>query len=120
MRETTEKPAHLKINQTTKKKQKPQFRLRITTDFHVPTSLRKKIHLLQVKKGLTESHLCAFIGMTRNEVRGTVETAKPVLKIWAQKLQSSHASLQQKYCLWSVFVVHLNLLEHLLNFWGKN
>uniref|UniRef100_A0A8C1XC73 WD repeat domain 27 n=1 Tax=Cyprinus carpio TaxID=7962 RepID=A0A8C1XC73_CYPCA len=39
--------------------------------------------------------------MTRNEVRGTVETAKPVLKIWAQKLQSSHASLQQKAsCVW--------------------
>uniref|UniRef100_A0A673K4N9 Uncharacterized protein n=1 Tax=Sinocyclocheilus rhinocerous TaxID=307959 RepID=A0A673K4N9_9TELE len=40
-------------------------------------------------------------GMTGNEVRGTVETAKPVLKIWAQKLQSSHASLQQRgSCVW--------------------
>ncbi|XP_059373212.1 WD repeat-containing protein 27-like isoform X1 [Carassius carassius] len=40
-------------------------------------------------------------GMTGNEVRGTVETAKPVLKIWAQKLHSSHASLQQRTsCVW--------------------
>ncbi|KTG35441.1 hypothetical protein cypCar_00034829, partial [Cyprinus carpio] len=37
-------------------------------------------------------------GATRNDVRGTVETAKPVLRIWAQKLHSSHTSLKQRCC----------------------
>uniref|UniRef100_A0A672QIY6 WD repeat domain 27 n=1 Tax=Sinocyclocheilus grahami TaxID=75366 RepID=A0A672QIY6_SINGR len=38
---------------------------------------------------------------TSASMRGTVETAKPVLKIWAQKLQSSNASLQQRgSCVW--------------------
>ncbi|KAK2896923.1 hypothetical protein Q8A67_011411 [Cirrhinus molitorella] len=37
-------------------------------------------------------------GMTRNDAKGTVETEKPVLRIWAQKLQSSHAGLQQRGC----------------------
>ncbi len=92
------------------KTHKPQIRLRITSVFHVPTSLRKTIHLLEL-------HLCAFLGTTHDDVRGTVETAKPVLRIWAQKLQSSHTSLQQRYCLWSVIVnVHFYLLRQLLTF----
>ncbi|ROL49689.1 WD repeat-containing protein 27 [Anabarilius grahami] len=39
-------------------------------------------------------------GTTRNDVRGTVETAKPVLRIWAQRPRSGHASLQQRAGPW--------------------
>ncbi|XP_067278007.1 WD repeat-containing protein 27 isoform X1 [Pseudorasbora parva] len=51
-------------------------------------------------------------GTTHNDVRGTVETAKPVLRIWAQRPQSSHASLQQRgICLWIGSTDGLYLLD---------
>ncbi|XP_048061421.1 WD repeat-containing protein 27 isoform X5 [Megalobrama amblycephala] len=49
-------------------------------------------------------------GTTRNDVRGTVETAKPVLRIWAQRPQSGHASLQQS-CVWIGSTDGLYLLD---------
>lgn len=97
MRETSGKSTHLKIEQMVRKKtHKPQFRLRMTTVSHVPTSLWKTIRLLQVKK-ISLSFICMlFLGTARSDVRGTVETAKPVLRIWAQRPQSGHAVLQQR------------------------
>ncbi|XP_043110985.1 WD repeat-containing protein 27 [Puntigrus tetrazona] len=61
-------------------------------------------------------------GMTRNDVRGTVETAKPVLRIWAQKLQSSHTSLpKRESCVWigssdGLYLIDLDTSELLMNF----
>ncbi|RXN10557.1 WD repeat-containing 27 isoform X2 [Labeo rohita] len=51
-------------------------------------------------------------GMTRNDVKGTVETAKPVLRIWAQKLQSCHASLQQSSPLMTMSPLNAELMKH--------
>ncbi|XP_057197873.1 WD repeat-containing protein 27 isoform X3 [Triplophysa rosa] len=40
-------------------------------------------------------------GITHNDVRGTVETAKPVLRIWAHGPQYGHASMHQRgSCVW--------------------
>ncbi|XP_056617550.1 WD repeat-containing protein 27 isoform X5 [Triplophysa dalaica] len=40
-------------------------------------------------------------GITHNDVRGTVETAKPVLRIWAQGPKYGHASMHQRgSCVW--------------------
>lgn len=44
--------------------------------------------------------LCAVLGITHDDVRGTVETAKPVLRIWAQGPQYGHSSMHQRYCCW--------------------
>uniref|UniRef100_A0A8C1ZEA0 WD repeat-containing protein 27 n=1 Tax=Cyprinus carpio TaxID=7962 RepID=A0A8C1ZEA0_CYPCA len=60
-------------------------------------------------------------GATRNDVRGTVETAKPVLRIWAQKLHSSHTSLKQRgSCVWigssdGLYLLDLDTSELLMN-----
>lgn len=35
-------------------------------------------------------------GITQNDVRGTVETVKPVLRIWAQRPMCGHAGIQQR------------------------
>lgn len=48
--------------------------------------------------------LCAFLGITHNDVRGTVETAKPVLRIWAQGPKYGHASMHKRYCFWLILL----------------
>lgn len=94
MRETSGKSAHLKIEQMVRKKNTIQtvydycFSCAYLTVENDTSALSEK--------DLTKLHLYAFLGTTRNDVRGIVETAKPVLRIWAQRPQSGHASLQQR------------------------
>ncbi|KAA0718154.1 WD repeat-containing protein 27 [Triplophysa tibetana] len=59
-------------------------------------------------------------GITHNDVRGTVETAKPVLRIWAQGPQYGHASMHQRgSCVWigssdGLFLLDLDTSELLI------
>lgn len=96
MRETTGKSTHLKIEQMVRKK--PQATIETVYDccFACAYLTVENDTSASSEKDLTKLHLYAFLGTTRNDVRGTVETAKPVLRIWAQRPQSIHASLQQR------------------------